>query len=81
MKCDSSIAVANITLDCLTMTLVQLLSMMLGVKNSGVNVSLTVPMTNLQRKQLLTLLANPEYAAYVQVELSSGRLTTRTASG
>jgi hypothetical protein len=81
MKCDSSSAVANITLDSLTMTLVQLLSMMLGVKNSGVNVFLTVPMTDMQRKRLLTLVANPEYAAYAQVEMSSGRLTTKMGSG
>lgn len=81
MKSDSALTTASITLDSLTMTLVQLLSMMLGVRNSGVHVVLTVPMSDTQRKRLLHLVANPEYAAYAQVELSSGRLTMKTVSG
>lgn len=81
MRHESSSIVAHITLDFLEMTSVQLLSMMLGVKNSGVSVDLIVPTSNSQRRQLLYLLANPDYAAVAQVQLSSEQWTSAMVSG
>jgi hypothetical protein len=70
-----------ITLDYLTMTLAELLSMIVGLSDSGLEVEVTVPMTCLQQRHLSRLILDRNLALSVTITALYPPVTSVTVNG
>lgn len=81
MRHESALPRCTIFLDCLTMTLAQLLSMMRGHYDSGYHVEVTVPLNSMQKSFLLLQLERNDPVQFATMQKQSPPSNSVTQSG